>query len=172
NSGAGNDGCNIHVCCLLGVVKDSDCPIGANKYHASECPPPLGMGTVSQKCIDHCGKLTPPGCDCFGCCTICDPANPATCFDVIINPLDSVGCNSNTLGDPTKCLRCIKNTQCNGGACGMQTCVLCPGQDPTSLPPGCNGMNQCPSGQTTCTTDSGCPAQTYCQTGCCVDVIL
>jgi hypothetical protein len=172
NSGAGNDGCNIHVCCLLGATTVAECPIGANKYNPNQCPPPLGMGTISQKCIDTCGKLTPPGCDCFGCCTICDPANPTTCFDVILNPLDSTGCNSTVLNDPTKCLRCTKNTQCNGGTCGMGTCTLCPGQDPSTLPPGCGGMTTCPNGEQSCTSDSGCPTQTYCATGCCVGVIL
>jgi hypothetical protein len=170
NSGGGNDGCNIHVCCLLGAATVADCPIGANRYVPAQCPPPIGTGEVSQRCIDRCGKLTPPGCDCFGCCTICDPASN-NCFDILINPLDSVGCDSTNLSDPTKCLRCTKNTACGPSQCGGETCVLCPGQDPEDLPMTCNGT-KCPDGATVCTSDSGCPEQSYCAGGCCVDVIL
>jgi hypothetical protein len=170
NSGAGNDGCSIHVCCLLGATKIADCPIGRNRYNPNECPPPIGSGVVTQNCVDHCAKLTPPGCDCFGCCTVCDPANN-NCVDILINPFDSMGCGPTTLTDPTKCLRCTKNTQCGGGSCGGETCVLCPGQDPADLPMGCNGA-MCPSGQQTCTNDTGCPEGGYCSAGCCLDVIF
>lgn len=37
DSGAGNDGCNIHVCCLLGAKTVAECPIGANKYNPDDC---------------------------------------------------------------------------------------------------------------------------------------
>lgn len=171
NSGAGNDGCSIHVCCLLGAKTVAECHIGQNRFDPNQCPPPIGTAEIPQKCIDHCGKLTPPGCDCFGCCTLCDPETNA-CFDILINPLDSMGCGPLTLNDPTKCLRCVKNTQCGSGTCGDKTCILCPGQDPSDLPMDCMGMTVCPSGQQTCTTDSGCPEQTYCSAGCCVGVIL
>lgn len=171
NSGAGNDGCNIHVCCLLGATTVADCPIGQNSYNPDECPPPIGTGTLSQKCIDTCGKLAPPGCDCFGCCTLCDPVTNE-CFDIATNPNTSPNCGPDTLDDPAICMRCTKNTQCGNGSCGGETCILCPGQDPSDLPPGCNGMTMCPNMEQTCTTDSGCPEQTYCSTGCCVGVIL
>jgi hypothetical protein len=169
DSGAGNDGCNIHVCCLLGAQTVADCPIGANRYHPDECPPPIGTGTISQQCIDTCGPLTPPGCDCFGCCTICDP-DTDQCYDIDINLLDSTGCTPETLADPTKCLRCVKNDQCGYTGCGGETCILCPGEDPNDLPPDCNGA-VCPTGVTACPTGSGCPDATYCSNGCCVGVI-
>jgi len=171
NSGAGNDGCNIHVCCLLGATKIADCPIGANRYDPKQCPPPIGTGSIDQKCIDHCGKITPPGCDCFGCCTVCDPTTNA-CFDIVINPADSVGCGPTTLSDPTKCLRCTKNTMCGSPTCGGQTCILCPGQDPSDLPSTCNGMNMCPADQQSCVNDMSCPTGGYCASGCCVPVIF
>lgn len=171
NSGAGNDGCNIHVCCLLGATTVSDCPIGANRYVPADCPPPIGTASVPQKCIDHCGKLTPPGCDCFGCCTVCDPASNQ-CFDIVINPADSIGCGPTTLSDPTKCLRCTKNTQCGNAPCGGQTCILCPGQDPSDLPMSCNGMTVCPADQQSCIDDLSCPTGGYCASGCCVPVIF
>lgn len=176
NSGAGGGDCNIHVCCLLGATTVGACKIGANKYNPAECPPPIGTGTVTQSCINRCGKLAPPGCDCFGCCTICDPNSPAgsppNCHDIIINPQTSPECGPTTLGDPNKCLRCTKNPQCGNPQCGGQTCILCPGQDPDTLPSNCNGMTTCPAGQVVCGMDGACPEGAYCSSGCCIAVIL
>ena len=170
NSGAGNDGCNVHVCCLLGARTVAECPIGANRYDPAACPPPIGQQPLSQQCIDTCGKLTPAGCDCFGCCTICDPATNE-CHDIDINLMDSVGCTPDTLGDPTKCLSCTKSTTCGSAACGGETCILCPGQDPADLPASCRGATMCPPGGTSCTSDAGCGALAYCANGCCIGVI-
>jgi hypothetical protein len=173
NSGAGNDGCDIHVCCLLGARDVASCPIGANMYNPADCPPPIGTQPLSQKCIENCGKLAPPGCDCFGCCTLCDPATNQ-CYDIATNPNTSPDCTADTLGDPMKCLRCTKVTACGPSECGGQTCVLCPGQDPNDLPPGCNGMTTCPIGTTSCANGATCPSSTYCDAGseCCVGIIL
>ena len=47
--------------------------------------------------------------------------------------------------------------------------------DAGDLPPGCNGMNQCPSGSMSCATNPGaCPSGTYCDAGslCCIGIIL
>lgn len=171
NSGAGNDGCNIHVCCLLGAKTVAECPIGANQYNPANCPPPIGTKPLSQQCIDVCGKLTPPGCDCFGCCTICDPASNQ-CSDIIINPTTSPNCGPTTINDPTKCLSCTKSTTCGTSQCGGTSCILCPGQDPSDLPASCNGSTMCPNGEPTCTSDSMCGDGTYCSSGCCIGVIL
>jgi len=172
NSGAGNDGCNIHVCCLLGATTKSACPIGQNQYNPAECPPPIGTGQLSQKCIDTCGKLAPPGCDCFGCCTLCDPASNM-CYDVIINPVTSPDCTQSTIGDSTKCKTCTKVPSCGNSTCGGSTCILCPGQDPNDLPASCNGSTACPLGTSACTNGT-CPTGTYCDmdSQCCVGVIL
>jgi hypothetical protein len=171
DSGAGNDGCNVHVCCLLGAKTVAECPIGANRYNPADCPPPLGTVPLSQKCIDTCGKLAPPGCDCFGCCTVCDPTSH-NCYDIDINPADSVGCGPATLADPSKCLRCVKNTQCGNATCGGTTCILCPGQTHGDLPPSCNGSSTCPDGEQACTNDAACSASTYCANGCCIGILL
>ncbi len=171
DSGAGNDGCNIHVCCLLGARTVEECTIGQNRYNPKDCPPPIGTMPLSDTCIKTCGKLTPPGCDCFGCCTICDPVNH-DCHDILINPADSMGCGPTTLGDPAKCLACVKNTQCGSSQCGGQTCILCPGQDPSTLPTSCNGATMCPIGQQSCAADGACSEGAYCSSGCCIGVIL
>jgi len=171
NSGAGNDGCDIHVCCLLGATTKAECPIGANRYNPADCPPPIGTKPLSQMCIDFCGKLTPPGCDCFGCCHICNPANPTECYDIATNPSTSPNCTIDTISDPSKCLRCTPVPSC-GTQCGG--CVLCPGQDPGDLPPECGGMTTCPIGTTSCANGAPCPSFTYCDLSsqCCVGVIL
>jgi hypothetical protein len=174
NSGAGDDGCDIHVCCLLGAMTVAECPIGANQYNPMSCPPPIGNTPLSQKCIDNCGKLTPPGCDCFGCCTLCDPSNPSQCYDIATNPSTSPGCNASNLADPTICKRCTKVPSCGNSECGGDTCILCPGQTPDDLPPGCNGMTSCPTGSSSCAGGMACPSGTYCDASsqCCVGIIL
>ncbi len=170
DSGAGNDGCSIHVCCLLGATSKATCPIGANRYDVTKCPAPLGSGMLTQKCIDTCGKLAPPGCDCFGCCTLCD-ATTNQCYDIATNPSTSPNCTQDTLADDTKCLRCVKNTMCGNGTCGGASCILCPGQTAEDLPAECN-MQTCPNGQVLCGPDNACAAGTYCSNGCCIGTIL
>ena len=174
NSGSGNDGCNQHTCCLLQSPDKQTCHMQAplaneNKYVIADCYVPWGQTPVPQKCIDVCGKLAPPGCDCFGCCTIC---NTTGCYDVDINPAVSPNCDSTNLQDPAACKRCVKNTMCGNSECGGATCILCPGQDPSTLPSSCSGMSACPSGITPCDAGGNCAAGTYCSNGCCIGTIL
>ncbi|HEY4244691.1 MAG TPA: hypothetical protein VGM88_32980 [Kofleriaceae bacterium] len=168
NSGAGNDGCNVHVCCLLGAQTVEDCPIGANRYNPDDCPPPIGNNALTQQCIDTCGPLAPPGCDCFGCCMVCEPGSDQ-CYDIDINAADSPDCTEDTLSDPTKCLRCTPVLGCGNVTCGGDTCILCPGEDPNDLPDTCNGAT-CEPGQTACPDGNGCAADQYCANGCCIAV--
>jgi hypothetical protein len=183
NSGAGNDGCNQHVCCLLGATTKAECAAAlvgivnnaqseGNKYDVTKCFAPLGSAVVPDKCKMVCGSYTPPGCDCFGCCTICDPLNPTQCFDIAINPATSPNCTQQTIADPNLCKRCTKAADCGNVTCGGTSCILCPGQDPSTLPPGCNGTTVCPEPQVACDSMGACPAGTYCQTGCCIGIIL
>jgi hypothetical protein len=173
DSGAGNDGCDIHVCCLLGITDAAACPISASTYDPAACPPPIGTGTLADRCRTTCGALTPPGCDCFGCCTLCDPADPTSCHDIITNPNTSPECTAETLGDPDKCTPCTQVPSCGPSDCGGATCILCPGQDPSSLPPECNATPQCPVGSSTCSADAECGEGSYCSTGeCCVGIVL
>jgi hypothetical protein len=162
NSGSGNDGCSIHVCCLLGAPDVASCPIGANQYDPAECSSPQVMA-----CVDLCAPLAPPGCDCFGCCTICDPATNQ-CRDIITNPNTAPNCNEDTILDPNACPSCTKVTSCET-PCNPDMCILCPGQDPSDLPPGCTGA-MCPSGQQECST-MPCPMGQFCSNGCCIGVI-
>jgi hypothetical protein len=173
NSGAGNDGCNIHVCCILGATTVADCPIGQNQYDPMQCPPPLGTQPLSQQCIDTCGQLAPPGCDCFGCCTLCDPVTNM-CFDIATNPATSPNCDSTNISDPAACIRCEKNQLCGNSECGGTTCILCPGQDMSDLPAECMGNSVCPDGLMECGAGGVCPDQFFCSgqdPGCCVNVL-
>lgn len=193
NSGAGNDGCNQHVCCLLQASNQNECALlapdaDASKYKINECYQPFGNVPVPTKCQDNCGKLTAPGCDCFGCCKICDAGG---CRYVIVNPSVSPMCTDTTisnagpdnmdpdtngdgLGDGTgdePCKRCAP-TDCGMTECGGQTCILCPGQDPSSLPSSCGGQTMCPMGYVACDAMGNCPIGSYCQTGCCTGAII
>jgi hypothetical protein len=192
NSGAGDDGCNQHTCCLLqakGTISGSETQLEADKreckrlapkadekkYDPAKCYQPFGNTPVSPKCKMNCGPLTPPGCDCFGCCTIC---NENGCRDVLINPQVSPDCQSENITDPgpdgmdntgdEPCRRCVKS-DCGSEECGGDTCILCPGQE--TLPPGCTGA-ACPSGIQACGSDGSCPAGTWCSTGCCIGNFL
>jgi hypothetical protein len=178
DSGAGNDGCNQHVCCLLGAKSTQECAddlVGlvnnpqqeGNKYDFHQCFMPLGDQQVPQQCKDVCGPISPPGCDCFGCCTECDAQG---CVDIALNPATSPDCDSTTLHDPTKCKPCTKVADCGGGDCGGSTCILCPGQDPSQLPPECNTPT-CPTGTMPCDAAGQCPEGTFCSTGCCIGII-
>ena len=162
NSGAGDDGCRWHTCCALGAEGGSDCPVDHQFDPDTDCPP------QTQECIRKCGKLTPPGCDCFGCCTICDDVG---CEDIFINPAVSPDCTQETIHNHNKCLLCEKSEDCNGGECDVDECILCPGQDEGDLPDSCGGMNECPGGETSCDVSADCAANEYCSAGCCVNVV-
>ncbi|MCE9571903.1 MAG: hypothetical protein K8W52_01985 [Deltaproteobacteria bacterium] len=159
NSGSGDDKCEIHICCLL---TDPDC---ATKYSN---PPfdPSSCTTASQTCINACEPLTPPGCDCFGCCTECDATG---CVDIYINPAIAPQCDETVIHDGAKCPVCTKVTSCDS-PCGGDTCILCPGQDPSTLPATCTGAT-CPSGGATCTDSTSCGSGNYCANGCCITVV-
>jgi hypothetical protein len=191
NSGAGNDGCSQHVCCLLqagGSTPNTNddqtqCAMLApnsnvSKYVRADCYQPFGSTAVPAKCKMSCGPLAPPGCDCFGCCTICDATG---CRDLALNPQISPNCDQSNIHDPgadgvidtadDPCKRCYK-TDCGNTECGGQTCILCPGQDPSTLPSSCMGSGACPMDIMECDAMGNCPAQTYCSSGCCIGSIL
>lgn len=158
NSGSGDDGCDLHTCCLLDLMGGA-CPSDLNpqQYDPADCTP-------SQECIDNCEPLTPPGCDCFGCCTVCIDAG---CFDVLTNPAVAPDCEAEVVDDPDLCPRCVKIDSC-GAECDPQGCVLCPGQSPEDLPPQCDPM--CPNGYPVCDANTPCAPDKFCSSGCCVAI--
>lgn len=156
NSGEGDDGCFRPTCCLTEGPGNGCPPPG---------PPPNDC-TVSQQCIDFCAPLTPPGCDCFGCCTVCDDTS---CVDVATG-LASSSCTAETLQDTTACPRCVKSTDCNS-ECDPANCILCPGQTEDDLPDSCQGQ-ACPEGTSACDANGNCGANQYCSNGCCIQILL
>ena len=159
DSGAGNDGCEWNLRC------DPANP-GANigcEYNGGggNCPDVVGF---SDECIEVCSPLTPPGCDCFGCCTVetdegsvdiflnsnddCDPDFPETCC---------------SLSNLAACETCTSQIDECGNPCDADGCELCFGE--TELPPGCDN-NSCDNGDS-CSNDGDCPDFNYCYLGCC-----
>jgi hypothetical protein len=208
DSGGGNDGCSQHVCCLLqagGATPSTNDDISEcmklapgsnyNKYQRSKCYAPFGNTPVPSKCTMNCGPLAPPGCDCFGCCTICDSGG---CEDLALNPAVSPNCDASNIHDlgpdgvegtgDDPCRRCVKNMDCGAPECAYDgvSCTPCPGQcndanmngtfdagecNP-ALPTSCNGTSTCPDGYVECGADGSCAEGTYCSSGCCVGIIL
>jgi hypothetical protein len=175
DSGAGNDGCDIHVCCLI----DGDCPaeLGGNNFDpVADCEP-----AQTQECIDKCGAITPVGCDCFGCCTICFGG---VCNDILTNPGIYAEESCEGIANPVEgqcceaeqqagCYSCTQSDECGAPECDANPddCILCPGETEDDLPAGCTAQ-ECPDGQATCTQTADCGADKYCTGGCCIDAII
>jgi hypothetical protein len=168
NSGADFGGQQISTCCLL---QDGECPTangggadGVGSFdRATDCE-------YSEEAAAECGAQTPPGCDCFGCCTVCVDAG---CFDILANTTVSPDCDQDTVGTDA-CPTCVKQETCTGGECDADPddCVLCPGESTSDLPAACDGGNTCPGGNTPCTTGGDeCSGGQYCSGGCCVDSV-
>jgi len=156
NSGAGNDNCRYPVACLHG-----DAPPTSGNCQTCD---------VSASCISSCMPRTPNGCDCFGCCEVTRSDGSKLSIEV------SPACSMAKLDDATACPRCVQNTACRN-PCGR--CELCPGRTSADLPPDCAATSapgapayRCDEGQLVCTDTQDCPANTYCQLGCCLAVLL
>lgn len=105
NSGAGDDGCVLHVCCSL-----VDCPAElAVDFDPSQC-------TLADACRDYCQPLVTPDCDCMGCCTICEGES---CRDAYVDACLLPDCDDTNLA---ACPSCTKRTDC-GPLEGGATCV-------------------------------------------------
>lgn len=177
NSGAGDDGCLFHICCIAPSLCEGPDSVDTKFDATTDCQP------SSAECSENCGSVTPPGCDCLGCCTICgESEGTSTCADVAVNPLlyppecsDSdpdndpdTCCDSQHLEN---CFTCEPLDDCGGSTCNDDPtdCVLCPGQTEDDLPAECNDMNECPTGSAPCDTTADCPGgNEYCSTGCCI----
>jgi hypothetical protein len=178
NSGQGDDGCNWELKCDPANPGAPKCPYDPNYKN---CPP-----QQSQKCLDFCTKLTPNGCDCFGCCTVPLPGGGTK--NILLTPT----CTLADVNDPAKCPTCTPTASCDNPC---EHCELCLGK--TELPPDCTPPDAgtggaggsggsggvggsgggcptpvCPSGIQPCGLEClpNCPANTYCLTGCCIPI--
>lgn len=177
NSGMGDDGCLWQLKCdpaNAGATAEKKCPYDAQyaAQHADECSV---SSSQSQGCVDHCRKLTPNGCDCFGCCVVTGAPTPIRL---------AATCTAAKYGDPTACPSCTQVTSCDNPC---ERCEICLGK--TTLPADCRpdggtgydggydgGTPQCPPNIVSCgpggeVSATGCPTNTGCLTGCCVPII-
>jgi len=160
DSGAGNDKCNWDLRCDSANPGGTDCPYDPDY---KMCP-----GPQPQKCYDTCLKITPNGCDCFGCCTVTYKTDGGV---MTRNVRLAATCTAADFGDTTKCPSCTQVSDC------INTCELCevcigkPDPDP-SCADGGTPPPQCSEGAIPCgpggIDPSLCPEGTVCITGCCV----
>jgi hypothetical protein len=123
NSGQGDDGCDWNLKCdpaSPGAHAAKACPYDPNFHN---CPK-----TQSDQCIKNCQRLTPNGCDCFGCCAV--TANGKT-FNVMLVPT----CKSDNLSDPNACPPCTQQTSCLNTCGKCEVCVGKPAPDPSCVIP-------------------------------------
>jgi hypothetical protein len=111
NSGAGDDSCRYHTDCLTGDLPEDD----------ADC-------TVTDQCREYCAPLTPPGCDCFGCCEIA--LDDGSTVSILASDL----CSIDNIDDEEACPRCVMTDTC-GNECGE--CEICVGQTLEDLPETC-----------------------------------
>jgi hypothetical protein len=157
NSGSGDDGCRIPTCCLTDP-NGADCPPPGTPDFVTCAPDPV--------CVQSCAPKTPPGCDCFGCCTVCADGN---CRDIVIHPKLAPNCDIPVLGDETQCPTCVKSACAT--VCDPNDCILCPGQTEEDLPVHCQ-ESVCPDGLSKCVSNDQCEADQFCSFGCCIADIL
>jgi hypothetical protein len=183
NSGMGDDGCDWNFKCDSANPGGTSCPYDANYKN---CPK-----EQSAKCVRNCQKLTPNGCDCFGCCAVTVNGQPA-------NVMLTATCTAAKFGDPVACPRCTQNTACLNTCDKCEVCIGRPAPDPScnvvpGTPDGGVGTDgggstplpdagtpvpgQCPAGVTSCgpggqVSATGCGSAAYCQTGCCVSFVV
>lgn len=111
-----------------------------------------------------CELKTVPGCDCWGCCTMCDGGS---CSTALMDPCRAPDCTFDVFANPDLCPVCEPDPTC-GASCGPPSCILCPGERAGDLPAECGGQARCPGDVPTCGADRVCPAGRWCSHGCCV----
>jgi hypothetical protein len=172
NSGMGDDRCEWNLKCDPkdpGAHAARSCPYDPSYRN---CP-----GQQSAACINNCQRITPNGCDCFGCCAVGVDNQTVT---VLLVPT----CKASSFGDPNACPRCTQQTSCVNPCDKCEVCVGKPAPDPScAVPPpgttvqpppdaGAGGTPPpapCPPGAVYCGSNpNACSGGTYCLTGCCL----
>jgi len=167
NSGQGNDGCAYPTECLYGSE-----PSSPGNSDCNDC-------AVTEQCVDYCKARTPNGCDCFGCCGV------RTATGETVNVVLVATCSVDDVADETKCPRCVPTTNDCINECGR--CELCPGKTVADLPIDCYATppdaavpdsgtpvyppQSCDDGLVACDVTHPCPANFYCQQGCCLQIL-
>lgn len=151
NSGQGDDGCIWDLRC---DPENPGANVGCEYTGGNNCgnQPP----NQTDQCIMYCSQFTPPGCDCFGCCTVQTDTGPV---DIFLN--SGPDC---TLENIEGCQPCTSQIDDCGVPCVPEKCQVCFGE--TEPPEGCDD-NMCPSEMVSCNGNADCPTDFYCLLGCC-----
>lgn len=152
NSGQGDDGCIWNLRC---DPENPGAEIGCEYTGGNNCENE-SQASWDQECIDFCLPFVPPGCDCFGCCTVSTEDGDVNVF---LNSDEDGEC---ALDNLDACQSCTINDDC-GNPCDGE-CELCFGQD--ELPEGCDEA-ECKFGDA-CEVVADCPNDWYCLQGCCL----
>jgi hypothetical protein len=173
NSGQGDDKCEWNLKCDPANPGAKICPYDANFHN---CP-----DKQSEACVKNCQRITPNGCDCFGCCAI--PSNGKTYNVMLVST-----CTTSKLDDPMACPPCTQQTSCVNTCGKCEVCLGKPAPDPscniTPPPPADGGApadagvtpdgappqeGPCSTGVTYCGPGgAACSGGAVCLTGCCV----
>ena len=150
NSGQGDDGCIWDLRC------DEENPganIGCEYTGGNNCnnmPP-----NQDPECVEFCIQFVPPGCDCFGCCTVTTDEGQEV--DIFLN--SHPDCSLENLA---ACEPCTQDESCIND-CVPEKCEVCFGE--TEPPEGC-GEGMCDTGDP-CSSNADCPTDYACYLGCC-----
>ncbi len=109
-----------------------------------------------KACAAFCEPFVPPGCDCFGCCTV--ELDDGTTVDIFLNSHPDCA-----LDNLAACSTCTSQADECGHPCDPKGCELCFGQN--ELPPGCEQVD-CPNGDA-CEVNEDCPTDYFCLNSCC-----
>jgi hypothetical protein len=151
NSGQGDDGCIWDLRC---DPANPGANVGCEYSGGNNCnnQPP----NQTEDCVMFCSQFVPPGCDCFGCCTVETPDGP---LDIFLN--SGPDCSLDNL---EACQTCTSQIDDCGTPCVPEKCQVCFGE--TEPPEGCDdGM--CPNEMLACESNAECPTDFYCLLGCC-----
>jgi len=151
NSGQGDDGCIWDLKCDPANPGEF---INCEYSDGNNCG--NGSPNQSEDCIMFCEQYVPPGCDCFGCCTVCPEGGE--CVDIFLN--GDPECNVDNLDACTMCTSQIE--EC-GNPCVPEECEVCFGE--TEPPEGCD--EQMCADDLPCTDTPDCPTDYFCYLGCC-----
>jgi hypothetical protein len=149
NSGQGDDGCIWDLRC---DPENPGANIGCEYTGGNNCnnQPP----NQDADCVEFCLQFVPPGCDCFGCCTVQTDEGEV---DIFLN--SHPDCSLENLA---ACEPCTQDDSCIND-CTPAECEVCFGE--TEPPKGCDeGM--CDQGDP-CMSNADCPTDYACYLGCC-----
>jgi hypothetical protein len=150
DSGHGNDGCEWDLKCdPANPGANIMCEYTGGQQCENSSP------NVGEDCIMFCEQYVPPGCDCFGCCTVQTEDGPV---DIFLN--SGPDCSIDNID---ACEMCTSHIDECGNPCEPETCEVCFGE--TEAPEGCD-ENTCTS-DLPCQVTEDCPTDYFCYLDCC-----